>query len=228
MTTGLDLVTSTMRKIGALTKNETPSSDEADDGIEIINDLIESWANDSLVLYARTLESFNLTAGDGTYTIGSGGDINTTRPINILDFYIRSGTTDYTDTDIISDEDFARIENKSSQGIPKFLNYDGGFPTGTIKLHPVPSAAYTLFLLSEKQLSGLTLAGTVSLPPGWKRAIIYNAAIDMGPEYGQPVSQEIYQIAQESLGLLKLAAAKVRSMDVPTGNSVGNIYTGWQ
>jgi hypothetical protein len=215
MTTGLDLVTSTMRKIGALTKNETPSSDEADDGIEIINDLIESWANDSLVLYARTLESFNLTAGDGTYTIGSGGDINTTRPINILDFYIRSGTTDYTDTDIISDEDFARIENKSSQGIPKFLN-------------PVPSAAYTLFLLSEKQLSGLTLAGTVSLPPGWKRAIIYNAAIDMGPEYGQPVSQEIYQIAQESLGLLKLAAAKVRSMDVPTGNSVGNIYTGWQ
>lgn len=227
MATGLDLVKSAMRKAGALGEAETPSSAEATDVLEILNDIIESWANESLVLYARTLESHALSAGDGEYTWGSGGNIATARPIQLISAYVRSGTTDYPLAKI-SDEDYAAISDKSTQGIPYWINNSNGFATVTIKLYPVPSSAYTLYLLSEKALSALTLAADVSLPPGWKRALIYNAAIDIAPEFGQQVTPEIVKIADESKASLMLAVAKARSMDWPAGVPAGNIYTGYR
>jgi hypothetical protein len=226
MTTGQDLIESVMRKTGALGQSETPSAAEATDVLEIINDLLDSWANDGLSVYARTLESYSLSASDGEYTYGSGGNINTTRPVKVIAAYIRSGTTDYP-LEIISDENYALIQDKSATGIPTQINFDNGFATNTVKLYPVPASAYTLYILSEKPLSALTLSGTVSLPPGWKRAIIYNAAIDAAPEFGQPVTGETVEIARESLGAIRTAVAKARSMDRPAGQATGNIYTGY-
>ncbi len=230
MTTGLGLITSAMRKIGALTKNESPTSDEANDGLEMLNDLLSSWSNNASNVYARVLESFTLTGNDGEYTIGVGANFNTARPIKIVSAYIRNGTTDYPVNPNITDEDFSRIGSKSSSGIPEYLNYDNGNPTATIKLFPIPSAAYTLFLLSEKELTSLTLAGTVSLPPGWKRAIIYNLGMDMAPEYGQPVTPELKQGADSSRAAIMKAVMRNRSMDVPRNldNANNNIYTGWR
>lgn len=227
MTTGLGLVTSIMRKIGAITKNETPSSDEANDGIEIINDILSSWSNDSAKVYTNVLENFTLTPGDGEYTIGTGANFNTARPIKILKAYTRSGTID-TPLKIISDENFARITVKSQVGPADCLNYNPSFPSGTIKIWPVPSTADTLYLLSEKELTSITLAGTVSFPPGWKRALIYNGAIDFASEYGQPVTAEIAEIAAESKAAIMRGVMKTHSLDVPGFIRSDTIYTGWR
>lgn len=227
MTTGLDLVKSSLRKIGALTKNEAPSSDEADDGISVINQMLSSWSNFAGNTYARVLESFTLTGNDGEYSIGSGGNFNTTRPNKIIAAYIRSSNIDYP-VEIVTDEDFARIGLKTQTGRPEYLNFDNGFSTATIKLWPVPSQAYTLFILSEKPLSSLTLAGTISLPPGWEQAIIYNAAVLLGPEYGQPVTPEVAEVAYQSKNSIMAAVLRNRTMDVPKNiGSSGNIYAGW-
>ena len=196
-----------MRKIGALTKSEAPSSDEADDGLESLNDMLSSWANESLVLYARTLESFTLTANDGEYTIGSGADFNTTRPLHIVSAYVRQGTTDYP-LEIISDENFSKIGQKSQGGhIPEFLNFNGGFANGTIKLWPLPAGAYSLYLLSEKEITALTLSGTVSLPAGWKRALIYNLAKEIAPHARVPRAT-VLDLEQKFLFLLRNARSK--------------------
>lgn len=61
MTTALDIIKSSMRKVGALTKTENPSADEAIDGLEMLNDLLASYSNDSMVVYARSVDSFTLS-----------------------------------------------------------------------------------------------------------------------------------------------------------------------
>jgi len=228
MTTGLGIVTSSMRKIGVLTKNQSPSADEASDGLEMLNDLIASLSNDSLIIYSRTVENFTLSAGTASYTIGTGATFNTARPIRIVAAYVRSGGIDYS-LDIVSDERYATIQLKSTQGsYPEHLNYTNAYPTGTINLYPAPSAADTLYLVSEKELSSLTLNGTVNLPPGWKRMLIYNLAIEMGPEYGQPVTQEIYEIARQSKGEIKAAVMAAKKMDWNAGLGIdSNINSGW-
>lgn len=227
MTTGLEIITKAMQKIGVLIKSESPSSDEASDGLDALNDLIASWSTESMLIYARTLESFTLAGGTSSYTIGSGQTFNTARPLKIISAYLRNSTID-TNIAIVPDEVFANITNKTTQGIPELLNFDNGYPTATIKLWPVPSSAYSLFLSSEKELTSLTLAGAVSLPAGWKRALIYNLAMELAPEYGQPVDEVILKHANESKRNIKATIMRNRSMDVNATPSIGfNIYSGY-
>lgn len=228
MTTARTIIKKALQKIGAIVKNEDPSSDEASDGLDALNGLIDSWSNYSLNIYARTWESFTLTSGIGSYTIGSSGDFNTARPTNIVQSYIRNGSID-TSVAITDDESYNTITYKSLTGIPEFLNYDGGYPLGKIRLYPVPSSGYSLFLLSEKPLTTFTTLDTVlSMPPGTERALIYNLAIELAPEYSQKVDAVTLKIANESLGAIRTKTAQVRGIDFyPQTLLVRNIYSGW-
>lgn len=225
--TALGIITSAMRKAGILTKNESPSADEAADGLEMLNDLLASMSNDSLVVYARTVENFPLSGGVTSYTIGSGATFNTARPIKIISAYVRSGTIDYP-VQIIPDEQYANITYKSSSGgYPQFLNYTNAYPTATINLYPAPATAYQLYLVTEKQLSTFTLNQSVDLPPGWRRMLIHNLAVEMGPEYGVEIPASVVQIARESKGEIRTAVMAAKKMDWSGTGFVGNIYTGW-
>lgn len=225
MGTALGLITSAMRKVGALTKNESPDSDEAADGLEMLNDLLASWSTESIIVNVRTEESFPLTSALA-YTIGVGATFDTTPPVHIVSAYVRSGSTDYP-LDIITDAAYAQITQKDTAGIPDCLNYNNGFPTATIKFHPAPVAGYTLYLVSEKPLTSFSLNDTVNLPPGWRRALIYNLAIEMAPEFDQPVKPSVEKVARQSKGAIARAVIKNKSMDGNKGGRTQNIYTGY-
>ncbi len=227
MTTALDIIKSSMRKVGALTKTENPSADEAIDGLEMLNDLLASYSNDSMVVYARSVDSFTLSGGVSTYTIGSGGTFNTSRPIKAISAYIRIGGVDYPLT-TVNDEQFAQITYKATPGIPEVINFTNDYPLGTVKLYPVPSGSYTIFIVSEKQLTEFTINQEVDLPAGWKRMLVYNLAMEMFPEYGQPATQEVKMIADESKALVRKAIMAARPMKwTPKTSTSGSIYTGW-
>jgi len=73
-----------------------------------------------------------------------------------------------------------------------------------------------MFIVSEKELGQLTLSATVDLPPGWERALIYNLAVELAPEYGQQPDQLVYNIAVESKRMINAAVMRNRSLDVIT------------
>lgn len=210
MTTASGLIAQAMKKIGVLTKSETPDSDEAADGLISLNNLLSSWSNESLFVYSRVWESFSIT-GASSYTIGTSQTLNTTRPINIVEAHVRLGSTDYPLT-IVPDEVYNAIPDKATVGLPTTLNFDNAFSTGNIRLYPVPDQTYSLYLLSEKQLVTLALTDTISLPAGWERALIYNLALEIAPEYGVTVDPLVVKSAQEAKGLIALTVSKNRPM----------------
>lgn len=226
MTTAFDLVKSAMRKAGILTKTEAPSADEAADGLVSLNDMLDSWANESINVPYRTLESFPLVGGTANYTIGTGGTFNTTRPITVVSAYVRIADTDYT-LKLISDENYALIGEKADSGIPEYLNFTNAFPLATIRLYPAPSEAYTLYLLTEKIIGNYSLYSTINLPAGWNRAIVHQLAVEIAPEYGVQIPPEVATIAMESMTNIRRAVAKNRPIDTPTGGGGGDIYTGF-
>ena len=228
MTTARDLIKRSMQKIGVLVKSEAPSDDEAQDALASLNALISSWSNDSSTIVSRAWETFTLTGGDGVYTMGTGGDFNTTRPIHIIGGYIRNGTTDTTLT-VVSDEAYNSVAFKALTGIPEFVNYDNSYPTDNIRFYPVPSSSYTVFLLSEKPATEFaTLDSDLSMPLGWERALIYNLALELAPEYGQQPDPSIAKIANDSLALIRIANIRARPVDAyAEGVQIRNINSGW-
>lgn len=227
-TTALKLIKKAFQKAGILTKTQNPSADEANDALDALNGMIASWSNDSLMIYARAWETFPLT-GAQEYTIGPGGDFNTTRPIDIIAAYGKLGVTDYPIA-VINDEAYnLAIAMKTTPGQPEWLNFDNGYPLPKIRLWPVGGASYSLFLLTEKPLSSFTdLNAVVDLPPGWERALIYNLAIEISGDYDQEVPESVAKIAVESKSMIQKAILKNHNLDCgPQMVNPNNIYTGW-
>src|SRR3990167_1036896 len=50
-----------------------------------INSMLDSWSNERLMIHTVSVTSFGLTASQGSYTIGNGGDFNMIRPTRIVD-----------------------------------------------------------------------------------------------------------------------------------------------
>lgn len=228
MTTALDLITGAAKLIGVLFKSETMSDDEAADGLVSLNDMLGSWSNNGLVIISRAWESFPIS-GASSYLIGPGQTLNTVRPVVIRSAYIRSGSIDYP-MEQITDEQYQTITLKStSSPFPDFFNYDNAYPYGTIRFYPQLSPSGELHLLSEKPLTSIaSLATTVDLPAGWNKAIRYSLAVEMAPEYGVSVSEEVARGAMNSLAAIELAVAKNRPMKfLPKTIGKPNIYNGY-
>ena len=227
MTTAREIITKALQKNGVLTGTETPSADMANDGLDALNALLSSWSNESMLIYAGTRSTHNLVAGVSSYTIGTGQTFNTSRPIFINSAYVTQAGTDYPLTRI-TDEAYNAIPHKMDGGTPEFFTYSNEFPTATIRFYRVPNVTSTVTLLSEKALSQFTLDDDVSLPPGWERALIFNTAIETNPDYGQPLSETVIEIARQSKASIKTASIRNKTMDADSNFSGRrNIYTGW-
>lgn len=211
------LITAAMRINTVYGSGEIPTPNELTDGLNVLNDLIET-------LNVRGLGAFNiaeinkaLTASDQSYTIGTGGDINQQRPIRIASAYVRSGTTDYP-IGIIGPEAWGRIQNKSTTGIPTHMYYEASWPLGTINVWPAPTASLTLYMQVYPQLATYSAqTDTISLPPGYANGIKMMLAQLLGPEYGKQVPPAVAQAAADFIGGLEKANAKQPMSRMPSG-----------
>jgi len=209
MSTIRDVVTRSLKLIEEVGAGETASSESAFDGLNSLVTMIDSWSIQNKLVYTETRESFALTVNDGEYTIGSGGNFNTVRPIEITSAFVRIGNTDVS-LALIASGEYAEIADKSTSGTPDKLYYDANYPLGNIFLHPVPSQTCTLHIYSKKPLSNFTsLDDVLNAPVGYERAFIYNLAIEIAPEYGKQASATVMQIAGES----KIAVESANSLN---------------
>jgi hypothetical protein len=198
-----DIIKAALRKIEVLGSGKDLSAEDASDGLEALNGMISAWSVEGAMIYTETKETFNLTSNKGSYTIGSGGDFDTTRPTKIDAAYVRHGGVDYPLT-IEGKNDYSIISDKESTGIPSKLYYDENYPLGNIYLWPVPSGSMEITLVTEKPLSEFSSLNTeFAMPPEYKRALIFNLAVEISPEYGRTPHPNVSAIARTSKSVVK-------------------------
>lgn len=194
-----DLIRATLRLIGAISSSETPAADESSDALEALNLMLGSWGA-SRFLSASTGKVTHACNGSTSYTIGVGGDINTTRPTAIYNAYWSTGGLDYPLT-FLDYSDYQDIGIKNIGSIPEYIVLKPDNPLSTIFLFPVPANG-TLTLDNIRPATDLTLADDLPYPPEWIRALKFNLAVEIAPEYGFAVSPEIAALAQDSKAIV--------------------------
>ena len=70
MTTPLDLISRALKDIGALEAGETPNADAVQDGLDMLNDMIDQWSNEDMMVFNISEIVFPVIAGQVQYTIG--------------------------------------------------------------------------------------------------------------------------------------------------------------
>ena len=94
MATPSTMIIRALQLIGEKGTGDTLSATEQTDYLEVLNAMMESWSIERLMIYQILDESFALTAGNGSYTIGVGANFNTARPDRIETALIRTTAKD--------------------------------------------------------------------------------------------------------------------------------------
>ncbi len=70
MTKPIDIISRSLKDIGALEAGEQPTADAARDAFDLMNDLIDQWSNEDMMVFNITEIIFPVIAGQVQYTIG--------------------------------------------------------------------------------------------------------------------------------------------------------------
>lgn len=197
-TTALDIITDALSDIGVIDPLESLTASEVAHGLRKLNDLMESWSNESFAVYQILQENFNTANATASYTIGSGGTWSTTRPLKIESAYVRVSTTD-TRLGIINRQVYDSFPAKTTAGTPEFLYYEPSVALAKVWFYPVPNATLAVYLNSMKQLQSFAdLTTAVTLPPGYINAIKKSLSIQLAPGYSRVPMAMLEGIAQEA------------------------------
>lgn len=75
MTSPIDIISSSLKDIGALAAGETPTPEAAQDAFVMMQRMIDQWSNEQMMVFYKTEIIYTLTSGQTQYTIGPGGEI---------------------------------------------------------------------------------------------------------------------------------------------------------
>ncbi len=233
--TGRDLVSASLRLIGAIAPGESLAAGEATDGLAALNRMISSWSNEALLIYAKVRETLPLVPGTAAYTVGVTGNLNTTRPLKIESALIRNSSVspavEYPIRMLSLDEWTSIAVKDLTTELPTDMYVEGTTPLETVNLFPVPSVAHTLVLWSWKPLTEITtLDDVIAFPPGYERALIFNLAMDIAPEYGKAIPDAVASGATDSRTAIKrmnIRQSYLRPDSIPCGvEKRFNVFTG--
>lgn len=206
MATAQDIINRSLRLILQLDSGSSASSNESDDALVALNAMLDSWRNERLMVYSMQEETLTMVANQQSYNIGpSGTDLVTTRPIEIEAAYILYQNISYP-VRVIDEERWALLPAKLTTSTwPSHINYLPGVPNGTIRCYPEPNAASSLILVTRVPLTSFSLGDSVTLPPGWERAMAANLAVELAPEYNTEPSPTVLQMARDAKAWIRKA-----------------------
>lgn len=232
MATVRDVAIDALTELGVLAAGETIPADEAAAVLRAVNRMVDQMAAERLAIYTVTRNTWTITASNLTpYTVGTGGTINIARPV-----YVEAVC--FVDTSLpkpvefpplvqYTDDEWQRVSIKAlTSTYPRACYYNPTFPLGTLNLWPIPTVATLQGILYAPQAvtEFASLDTTVSLPPGYRRMLVKNLAMEMAPSYEKQPHPLLVQQASESKATVK--RSNVRPSEIQFGADVRQVGHG--
>ena len=170
------LIYDAFRALGVLRPGQGGSSEAMDDALRSLNDMIDSWNTESLMIPAIGTDAWPLT-GAVSYTIGPTGMFVTPVPPQRITHagYRYPGQSCVTSLELLSAAEY----RAGRCG----LYYQRDLPNGTIYLPHAPSPGAELVLDTWRTLNGFQyLTETVRVPAGYAPALRWNLAVELMPQ----------------------------------------------
>jgi hypothetical protein len=226
ITTALDIVKASLKQLRVLGTGDVLSNEDAQDAFDALNMMLESWSLDHLYVYTESQSNFPFVSGQNSYTIGTGGNFNITRPLKLISAFTRnisgSSTLDYP-MEILDDaQQWDLIRNKAvASSWSRAVWYEQSYPLGTLWFYPAPSSG-TVYLRFYTPLPSFAALNTaVALPMGYKEALVFNLAVSCAGLFGIEPSAAVAAKATSSAGRLK----RYNNKATTTGSETAQIST---
>jgi hypothetical protein len=229
---------------GVLAVSQTPSAEDANDALMLLNGIIASWQQNRWMIYHLVDIAYQSSIEQQSYTVGIGADFNVTRPDRIESAYMRLPQTlagnnpvDYPLAIVETYEEYSAIALKKLQSFPCMAFYDAAIPYGNLYIWPIPSQMIEIHIILKETLQQFpTLTTSFVLPPEYFEAILYNLTARIQLMYQLPVNPGVIALARASMNNISVANHRVATLMMPTGitrvgggwplHGVGGVYEG--
>jgi hypothetical protein len=205
-----ELINSALRLIGQLAEAEVPSAATSQDALTAFNQMIDSWNTERLSVFCTQDQVYTWPVNEIKRTLGPTGNIDLNpqqRPILVDDStYFRDPQTNVSNgIKMINQSQYNGIAVKTvTSTYPQVMFVNMTFPDIEIYIYPKPTRALEFHFISVQLLAEPTSLNTViAMPPGYLRALRYNLAMELAPEFGVEPSPQVQRIAMTSKRNLK-------------------------
>lgn len=215
-TTAETIIEDALGLTNAVGVDQTLTADEVSDSLRAFNDLLEIFSVNNLAVYGQADQTFNTVANQAVYTIGTGGNWNTTRPVRINQpAYSVINSVSFPCLSMTQEEYNSIAVKGQTQAYPERYLYVNDFPLGLVTLWPVPNAVTPLTLSIDRLLTAISSAGAaISFPPGYAMVFKYKLAIMLAPMFGKKIRDypDVVAIATSSFADICRANKTLRLM----------------
>jgi hypothetical protein len=230
-----DAITAALTDLGLVAAGEVPAPEDSALALARVNDWLDALTTEGLALFGRTRTTWALTAGVSSYTVGVGQTVNVAPPggpeaienLGYLDTS-QSPVTEYLLGRPLTEDAYAAIAQKTfASTYPTAWYYRPGATTGTLVAWPVPTSTtlqgvlYTATPLAE--FTGL--AETLALPPGYRRFIRTNLAVELAPAFEVQPSPVTIELAIASKAAVKRANVREADLSLELVRGLGHART---
>lgn len=232
----LDFVTRALRLLGVCDPTETPQPEDAETGFQVLNDMVDAWATKRQTIHTIARTQFALSASTPSYTLGDGGDWDIVRPVWIEGVSVIPNTSDPIEVPIgrpLDIKQYQLIPQKdATSSMPTAVYWDRSWTAGLSRVYvfPIPdNDDCAIVLYTPAALTEFADQSTqYTFPPGYAKALRYNLALELAPEYGLEPPKAVARQAMLSLADIQRANfAPVEAGFDPAlvGRRRYNIYT---
>lgn len=206
---GLDFVKIALRMSRVIAAGEEPNAADAKDGLASLNRMIDSWAAQQLMIPGNSILDFPFVPNQAVYTLGKGGNFDTTRPARIdrASVVLTNQPTSPNEQpiEILNEAQWQDFILKTTPGtFPLAVYPDNGFPFNNLSFWPVPIVANSFRMYAWAAIAAFPdLATIFTFPPAYADAIQTNLAVRLADEFAGTISQTTITLALSSLAVIR-------------------------
>lgn len=226
-----DVCDQALRKIGVVGQGAKMRAYQLQDAVFNLNLILDSWNVDGNMIFSQTIQEFPVSNGTVSYTFGPGGDWDVpTRPVEIeyASFVLTTSTPHiYLPMDILSAQEWSSIHLiQVPTSVSNKIYVDQNWPLANAYIWPQSTTSQFVRLTYWNPLnSNLLSTDTFSMPPAYARGLILDLAMNLAPNYGKDIPQDLAGIVNSLKKQITNANLQPNRLvyDVPTGNPTYNV-----
>lgn len=210
ITTPRRLVYDAHRALGVLKPGQGPSEDAVDDGFRLLNDMLDAWQLERLMVYSIAGTPYTLPSAGGSFTMGPAGTLSLTAPVRVE-------SASWTSPEMCCHTPALLTQDDWRRGLSGIYS-DGRYPLTTLYVRPDAKGGETLTLYQWEPLTQFATADSCAdLPPGYAQALRWNLACQMYPMavIQQKIPQSAYAVIEQKAVEAKAAIKSFHSSPPP-------------
>ena len=203
------LVTDALKLLGLYTEDRTPPSRFINEGIDILNEIIDGFERQNVLIPYNEDFTFPCTIGKSTYSIGpdTGNDIIHSKPCYMSYVYLILNHVRFPMRRMMDSDYLERFTVDNVTGRPVWWNYQRSDHSTTLLVYPCPSDSYTIGIKGKfKMRSWESNDLLTGLDPSYYKFLKHAIARELTKYYKNTIWDEILEKDYEEMKALFTAS----------------------